>query len=179
LLDWTEDEFRVASGLVDERRYAELFERYILHVSYWTKGEKLKSPHTGEYQDPDERMMQEVERLLAPSGDHKQFRHSLINRAAAWAIDHPGKPVDNREVFGAWLRRLRDAAFAEKRTAIARACRDCILLVREDGAGLDEARRRGARTLFDELGRRFGYQDSSAVDAAVALLRERLDGALG
>src|SRR4029079_3827816 len=35
LLDTLEEEMRTASGLVDETRYAELFDRYITHVGYW------------------------------------------------------------------------------------------------------------------------------------------------
>lgn len=44
LLDTIEDEMRAASGLVDEVRYGELFERYISHVSLWVKGEKSGTP---------------------------------------------------------------------------------------------------------------------------------------
>ncbi len=58
LLDTIEDEMRAASGLVDEVRYGELFERYISHVSLWVKGEKIRNPHTGADENPDERMMQ-------------------------------------------------------------------------------------------------------------------------
>jgi predicted Ser/Thr protein kinase len=176
LLDAIEDEFRVASNLVDEGRYNELFERYVLHVSYQLKGEKLRSPVTGEYVEPDERLMQDVERLLGVTTDKKPFRASLINLAAAWAIEHPGQPVDNRKVFATWLQRLRDAAFAEKRSNMSRLSRDVVLLVRDNGAGLDDARRKAARALVDNLQARFGYEESSAVDAALALARERFDG---
>ena len=71
LLDTFEDEFRVASGLVDETRYSELFERYVTHVSYWVKREKLRNPLTGQYEDPDERLMEEVEALLGAPDEPK------------------------------------------------------------------------------------------------------------
>jgi predicted Ser/Thr protein kinase len=173
LLDSFEDEFRVASGLVDETRYNELFERYIMHVSFWVKNEKLRNPMTGQYEDPDERLMREVEALLGSPDRPEQLRHSLINTIAAWAIDHPGEPIDNAMVFSGHIKRLRDAVFADRRIAVARLCRDVVLLLREEGASLDAARLEAARRALQELRDRYGYEASSAADAAVALVRER------
>jgi predicted Ser/Thr protein kinase len=173
LLDAFEDEYRVASGLVDEARYNDLFDRYIMHVSFWVKREKLKNPMTGDYEDPDERLMQEVEALLGAPDKPEQLRHSLINTVAAWAIDHPGEPIDNTKVFAAHLKRLRDAVFAERRVAIGRLCRDVVHLLREEGAGLDEPRRKAAENVVIELERRFGYEPTSTADAALALVRLR------
>jgi serine protein kinase len=173
LLDYFEDEYRAASGLVDEARYNELFDRYITHVSFWIKREKLRNPVTGGYEDPDERLMQEVEALLGVPDKPDQLRHSLINTIAAWAIDHPGERVDNARVFAAHLKRLRNAVFAERRVAIARLCRDVVALQREEGSGLDEPRRKAAMDVIAELGRRYGYEATSAADAAQALVRKR------
>ena len=55
-------------GLVEERRYSDLFERYVTHVSHWIKREKLPNPITGRDEDPDEEMMAEVERTCRSSG---------------------------------------------------------------------------------------------------------------
>jgi hypothetical protein len=71
------------------------------------------------------------------------------------------------------MRKLREAVFAERRVAVARLCRDMVVLVKEEGSGLDEPQRKAARELLEELGRRYGYQQGSATDAAIALVRER------
>ncbi|HEY6558231.1 MAG TPA: serine protein kinase PrkA [Polyangiaceae bacterium] len=173
LLDSFEEEFRMASGLVDETRYNELFDRYVMHVNFWIKNEKLRNPVTGQHEDPDERLMREVEQLLGSPDKPEPFRHGLINTIAAWAIDHPGERVDNTRVFPAYMRKLREAVFAERRVAVARLCRDMVVLVKEEGSGLDEPQRKAARELLEELGRRYGYQQGSATDAAIALVRER------
>jgi predicted Ser/Thr protein kinase len=173
LLDSFEDEFRVASGLVDETRYNELFDRYVMHVNFWIKNEKLRNPVTGQHEDPDERLMREVEQLLGGPDKPEQFRHGLINSIAAWAIDHPGERVDNTRVFPAHLRKLREAVFSERRVAVARLSRDLVVLVKEEGSGLDESQKKAARELLEELYRRYGYEQSSATDAAIALVRER------
>ncbi|HEY4103868.1 MAG TPA: serine protein kinase PrkA [Polyangiaceae bacterium] len=178
LLDAFEDEFRVASGLVDETRYSDLFDRYVTHVNYWVKREKFRNPLTGQYEEPDERMMREVETLLGSPDKPEDLRHGLISTIAAWAIDHPDEPLDNARVFASQLRRLRESAFAERRTAVAKLCRDLVILLREEGAGLNEQRRVAAQKTLDALESRFGYQRSSAADAAVALMRERFQDIL-
>ncbi|HEY8943676.1 MAG TPA: serine protein kinase PrkA, partial [Polyangiaceae bacterium] len=170
LLDAFEDEFRIASGLVDEAKYNELFDRYVTHVSFWIKGEKIRNPVTGQYENPDDRLMREVEALLGRPERAEDFRHGLIGTIAAWAIDHPDEPIENGKVFADHLRRLREAVFAERRTILARLCRDILILQREEGAGLDEARRSAAARALGELELRFGYEQSSAVDAAAALV---------
>ncbi|MEO6603798.1 MAG: serine protein kinase PrkA [Polyangiaceae bacterium] len=173
LLDAFEDEFRVASGLVDETRYSDLFDRYVIHVNYWVKREKFRNPLTGQYEEPDERMMREVEALLGSPDKAEDVRHSLIGSIAAWAIDHPDQPLDNSKVFGSQLRRLRESAFSERRVGVAKLCRDLFSLLREEGSGLNDARRLAAQKAFSVLETRFGYQRGSAGDAAVALMRER------
>lgn len=173
LLDLLEDEFRIASGLVDDQSYATLLSRYVNHVSYWVKGEKVRNVMTGAYEDPDERLMAEVETLLKSPDAPQQRRHSLINSIAAWAIEHPDNPVESSTVFTSHLRRLRDAVFEELRGAVARLARDVAVLVREEGSGLDAVQRREAQRTLDVLCNRFGYNHDSAADAAIALARER------
>lgn len=173
LHDLLEDEFRVASGLVDETRYSDLFDRYVTHVSFWVKGEKLRNPVTGQYEDPSEPLMEEVETLLGAQDDAEELRHSLIGTIAAWAIDHPGDPVVNSRVFADQIRRMRNAVFEERRTALAKLCRDLVVLLKEEGEGLADAQKRGATVLLDGLVSRFGYNRDSAGDAAASLLRER------
>jgi predicted Ser/Thr protein kinase len=151
LLDAMEDEFRVASGLVDEARYLELFERYVHHVHHWVKGEKIHNPVTGAADTPDERLMGEVEVLLGASDRSEDLRHSLLNTIAAWAIDHPGEPVDHAKVFASQLKRLREAVFADRRAAVARLCRDALVLLRGNGEGLNQARIAELRAMLGRL----------------------------
>jgi serine protein kinase len=173
LLDALEDELRIASGLVDESRYSELFERYVTHVNYWLKGEKLRNPITGGYEDPDQRLMREVETVLGASDQAEEMRRGIINAIAAWVIDHPDQPIDHARIFASQLKRLREAVFAERRGAVAKLGRDLVLLLREEGSGLDAQRRAAATRTLAELKQRFGYEDASAADAAGMLLSER------
>jgi serine protein kinase len=173
LLDAIEDEVQRASGLVDERRYAELFERYVLHVNHWVKREKLQNPMTGALEDPDPKLMEDVETRLGPRGTPEERRHGIISRIAAWAIEHPGQRVDHAEVFPVELGKLRSAAFEERRVHVARICRDLVTLEREENPGMEEARVRAARAMQSALEAQFAYTKDSAADAAAVLLRER------
>jgi predicted Ser/Thr protein kinase len=173
LLDALEDELRIASGLVDESRYSELFERYVTHVNYWLKGEKLRNPITGAYEDPDQRLMQEIETVLGAADQPDEMRRGLINSIAAWVIDHPDQPIDHARIFASQHKRLRESVFAERRGAVAKLGRDLVLLLREEGSGLDAQRRAAATRTLAELKQRFGYEDASVADAAGVLLSER------
>jgi predicted Ser/Thr protein kinase len=168
-----EYELYVASGLVQEEQYVELLDRYVQHVSVWVKKERLFNRVTRQYEEPDEKMMGEVERLLDVKGEPHDARRQLISTIAAWALDHPGKRVDATEVFPLLLRRMREAIFADRRPAVATLARDVVVLVREDGAGLDAVHKRDGEATLERMISRFGYCNNCASDACSMLIRRR------
>ncbi len=173
LLGTWEQELYASSGLVADAQYDELFEKYVQHVSVWTKKERIRNKHTGEYEEPDESMMLEVERLLDVKGDAQEARRSMISGIAAWAIDHPGEKVEGKNVFPNFLRRLRDAIFSDKRVEIAKQARDIVVLLRDGGTGLDEGRKKEIREVVTQLSSRSGYCENCATDMASMLVRKR------
>lgn len=173
LLAAWEYEFYIASGVVQEEQYAELLERYVQHVSVWVKKERLFNRVTQKYEEPDERLMAEVERLLDVKGEAQESRRQLISTIAAWALDHPGQKLDSTAVFPQHTRRMREAIFAERRPAIARLTRDVVVLARDEGAGLDAEHRRAASGTIDRMIERFGYCRNCTADAASMLVRKR------
>ena len=172
LLDAYEQELYAASGLVEEERYGELFERYVQHVSVWVKKERIRNRLTGEYEEPDERLMQEVERLLDVKGDAAESRKQLISAIAAWSLDHSGEKVEAVKVFPHYMRRIRDAMYGERRVSVAKLARDVVVLTREGGDGLDDARRAAARACVERLVGQ-GYCEHCAADVASTTLRKR------
>lgn len=183
LLEKLEEDMRTASGLVEETKYQELFDKYVTHVSAGVKGEKIRNAITGDFEDPDERMMKEIEGYLNVEDDHEAYRRSLISSVAAWAIDHPGQQLDNALVFAEPLRRLRAAVFAERRRPVALLTRDLLTLLRgrrehpdrddrEVAPDLMEDQRTAALATLARL-KELGYEDSSAHDTAAALLSSR------
>jgi serine protein kinase len=173
LLDTWEHELYASSGLVEDERYAELFDRYVQHVSVWTKKERIRNRVTGEHEEPDEQMMREVERLLDVKGEAHEMRKQMITAIAAWAIDHPGQKVDPSVVFPNNLKRMRDSIFGERRPAVAQRARDLEIVVRDEGTGLDTLRKKNAEATIERLIARFAYCRNCAADAASVLVRRR------
>ncbi|MBL8605574.1 MAG: serine protein kinase PrkA [Myxococcales bacterium] len=173
LLDHGEEALRSATGLIDEARYQESFERYVMHVSAWLKGEKIFNRVTNRDEPADETMMRETEQNLGVAGAHDEFRKNLISQVAAWAIDHPGEGVPYATLFPQHLQKLKERYYGTRRKLVAGYTEALVRLIAEKGDGLDdEDQKRAARTL-EALTDRSGYCPACARDMAVALLKER------
>jgi serine protein kinase len=168
LLDILEDEFRVASGLVEDTSYEELLTKYVMHVSAWVKSEKLKDPLTGAMQPPDAGLMEYVEGLLNPSDRGEDARRALLSRIAAWAIDHPKQKIAQSGIFSDKLAALRAAVFRERRSLLGDFCRRFVEQLQE-GAALDKQ----VTLALSVMESRFGYSQAAARDAAGRLVTER------
>lgn len=169
LFDTIEDELRQASGLVEEGRYDDLLSRYVEQVSASVKGERVKNSVTGQIEPPDEHLMREVERLLGSTEPSPLFRSRMLQRIAAWAIEHPEIPVQRSEVFRESLTKIRQSVFEEKRSSLAHFCR----LLAEAQAEQNSAERSQIESALAILRERFGYSERAARDAAGRLFAER------
>jgi serine protein kinase len=171
-------EVRTSTGLVEESRYEELFERYIMHVSLWVKGERYRDPLTGRYEDPDETLFKRVEDILEVK-DAKEFRRNLISVVAAYAIDHPGQPMDPAEIFPRYLERVKESYFTERRSFVAAMIGDMLTLLADNpqaqaqALGMPSDRRRDAQAAIDRLLSSYGYCQLCARDSLGELLRAR------
>jgi predicted Ser/Thr protein kinase len=172
LLDRIEVDMRVASALIDEMRYDELFRRYLTHVSAWVKNEKLHNPVTGKDESPDEKMMRDVEALLEVEREPREHRDTMISMIAAWALDHPGERPPHREIFPGYVERMQSSAFKGLRKPFSTLLHDLVISLREQGKGLEPQRRGEADRMLARL-RDLGYNDDSVLDAASNLVRDR------
>ena len=129
-LDRVDREFRDSTGLVEEARYGELFDRYITHVSHWIKGERVFNRVTGVNEEPDREMMASVEKTLGagsnaetlparPDQRHRRLRH----RSSRATRSQYGK------VFPRHLERLKEAYFADRRKQLQEIGQDILRLL--------------------------------------------------
>jgi serine protein kinase len=172
LMDRIETDLRIASGFIEEGRYADLFKHYINHVSATVKKEKMRNPVTGKDEAPDDKMMGEVEGLLGVDGDAEEHRQTVISMIAAWAIDNPGRDLPHEEIFPGYVERLQTAAFDQRRQPFAALLRDLITLLRDGGKGLGAGDRKEAEQVAERLFE-LGYDRHCGTDAVSALLRDR------
>ncbi len=176
-LDRVDGEFRECTGLVEETQYLELFESYVHHVSYWVKNERVYNRVTGAYEDPDEKLMSNVEGMLEVEPPARQaFRRDLISTVAGHAIDNPGQQVSYAKLFPRYLSKLKEATYGTRRKQLAGIAKDLLVVISGDEAGiaaLGRERAEQARATLRRLEERYGYAESSARDAIGELLRRR------
>jgi serine protein kinase len=175
LLDKIADEVRISMGLVEERRYIEHFERYITHVSYWLKHEKVPNPLTGVDEEPDQELMAEVERLLGvrSSGmSPADFRQEVISKIGAWSLDNPDKRPDYERIFPRPIADLREASFTERKRQVTQINQDLLVFLVDGPDKMAPDDVEAVKTTLANLRERFGYCDKCAKDAVLALLKK-------
>ena len=173
LIDKIDDEVRTSMGLVDERRYIERFERYVTHVSYWVKHEKVPNPITGRDEEPDEDMMAEVERILQVTGRRDEFRREVISRIGAWSIDHPRQKPDYDAIFPRPIAELRESFFEERKKQVRKINEDLLVYMADGPTKMQPDAAAAASATLTTMKSRFGYCDNCAKDAVLALIRKR------
>ena len=172
-LDRVDDEFRRSTGLVLETQYIQLFDRYVTHVSNWMKKERIYTPMTGKYEDPDPNLMESVEAMLGVTRNNDTFRRDLISNVAAHAIDNPEQKVDYQRLFPRYLQQVREATYGKRKKQLAEISRDVLAVLNDDTHPLDAERLSRAKTTIQALERDYGYAAASIRDAIGELMRQR------
>jgi serine protein kinase len=173
-LDVVEDELHTAMGLVDRGATTDLFARYIDHVLHYVRKEKRYNPVTGQYEEPDEKLMTDVERRFgAKPKSAADVRMGIMHRIAAWRMDHPEETLDFDRIFADHIERINDAFYDEKRKVADQVKRDLLTFVIEGGERLDDEARARAEATLSALEHDFGYCRPCAVEVVSYLLKHR------
>ena len=130
-------ELRGAMGLVSDQQYEDLFARYILHVSYVHKGEKLYNETTGRYESPDLQLLAQLEKVWEIAGDPDRFRKDLVSRVGAWRVENQGAPIAYRRLFPKLIGTLEDDYFKSQRGKVSRQCEQLVTVLVADDIGED------------------------------------------
>ncbi|HZA50434.1 MAG TPA: serine protein kinase PrkA [Myxococcaceae bacterium] len=174
-LERVDAEVRDSMGLISERQYEELFQRYIQHVSHWVKGERMRNRVTGESEKADETLMSEMEGIVMPkSEDSGEFRRGLIASVGAHRLDNPDGQIEYPRIFPDVFRRLRDH-FYEERKRILKRNRENVLrfLSPDERATLSAKERTQVEDTLKTMASRYGYCEHCAKDAILFVMRER------
>ena len=173
-LDILEGEARVASGLVEDGKYAELFERYIQHVSHWLKGDKVANQVTGKSEQANLKLMEEVENSIkAARTDKKEFRQALISRIGAQKIEHPDEPVNLHALFNKYVDRIQSDYFEKHRKLLSRQINDVLRLCTGEGDTLEREHKKVAERMKKTLMADFNYCEHCIPDVFGFLLKQR------
>ncbi|MEM1349425.1 MAG: serine protein kinase PrkA, partial [Myxococcota bacterium] len=172
-LDLLDDELQDAMGLVDDQQYEDLFARYIDHVSQSLKSEKVYNQVTGNYEDPDEKFMEELEGQMGAGEDHEAFRQSLISSIAAAYLDDPEAPLDYRRTFPALFSSLKRSFFEDRQKAIRKTQEHLLVYFEGEKKQLSPQDLELVEVSLKGLIERFGHNHESAREAVAFLVANR------
>ena len=173
-LELVDHEVRDSMGLVSEAQYKDLFEKYVQLVSAWVKGEKIQNKVTGAQEKPDEARMVEFETIIMPKvEDASEFRKGLISNIGAHKIDNPTGELEWSRIFPDHFKRLRDHFFEERKKLLRRNVENTLKFLSGEQSSLMAREQVAVRQMLDTMCQRYGYNDSSARDAIVFLIRKR------
>jgi serine protein kinase len=138
----------------DEEALTRLCGNYIDNVKAYTQREKVRNRYTGNYEEPDERLMRSVEeKIEIPDGRKDDFRREIMNYIGALAID--GKKFDYKT--NERLQKALELKLFEDQ-------KDTIKLTSLVSNVVDRATQEKIDVVKSRLIRNYGYNESSATD---------------
>jgi serine protein kinase len=138
----------------DEDALARLCSNYIDNVRAYTQREKVRNRYTGNFEEPDERLMRSVEEKIdIPEGRKDDFRREIMNYIGALALD--GKKFDYRT--NERLQKALELKLFEDQ-------KDTIKLTSLVSNVVDKATQEKIDVVKSRLIRNYGYNESSATD---------------
>ena len=167
-----EEDLWAAAGLVLRENLLDRFSRYLQLVNHYIKGEKIKDEVSGEYHDPPESVMNEIENALdIPPEERHDFRQSCITRVAAYAVDHGGTP--NIEIiFGRELDVLTKKSYEAKLGRLISLVQQTQTALTEERMPGDEEDRKAVRDFVDSM-YAAGYEKDSLIEVLGFYLQEK------
>ncbi|NOZ86825.1 MAG: serine protein kinase [Deltaproteobacteria bacterium] len=101
----------------DEEALENIFKNYIDNIKAYTQKEKVKNPYTGQYEEPDERLMRAIEEKIGISESGKDdFRREIMNFIAARVVEK--KPPFKWDTNDRLRRALELKLFEDKKDTI-------------------------------------------------------------
>jgi serine protein kinase len=138
----------------DEDALTRLCSNYIDNVKAYTQREKVRNRYTGNYEEPDERLMRSVEEKIdIPEGRKDDFRREIMNYIGALAID--GKKFDYKT--NERLQKALELKLFEDQ-------KDTIKLTSLVSSVVDKATQEKIDVVKSRLIRNYGYCDICATD---------------
>ena len=138
----------------DEDALKHVCSNYIDNVKAYTQREKVKNKFTGEYDEPDERLMRSIEEKIdIPDSRKDDFRREIMNYIAALMID--GKTFDYRS---------NERLYKALQLKLFEDQKDSIKLTSLVSNVVDQETQQKIDVVKGRLIRDYGYDEESATD---------------
>lgn len=168
-------EVRDCLGLYDTKQWGDFMKKYITHLSSLLKKEKMKNSITGAYEDPDQALLSEFEKIVgAPDGAEQklQFRQNLISQIGAWVLDHPKETFDYFKIFPE-LRTKIEKHFYESQKSLLQKMNTAL---KHFGTDYDDPSSEGstlAKQTLQNMQIKFGYSIDGAKEVIGFLMNRK------
>lgn len=138
----------------DEEAIGKLCANYIDNVKAYTQKEKVRNKYTGQYEEPDERLMRSIEQKIDIPGSRKDdFRREIMNYIGALAIEGKQFQYDTNERLH---KALELKLFEDQKDSIKLASVVSNVVDKETQEKIDIVKQR--------LIKNYGYNEESATD---------------
>jgi serine protein kinase len=138
----------------DEEAINRLCGNYIDNIKAYTQRERLRNSYTGQYEEPDERLMRSIEEKIdIPESRKDDFRREIMNYIGALAIE--GKTFDYR---------TNERLYTALELKLFEDQKDSIKLTSLVSRVIDKDTQEKIDVVKSRLVRDFGYNEQSATD---------------
>jgi serine protein kinase len=138
----------------DEEAIGKLCANYIDNVKAYTQKEKVRNKYTGQYEEPDERLMRSIEEKIdIPESRKDDFRREIMNYIGALAIEGNQFQFDTNERLH---KALELKLFEDQKDSIKLASVVSNVVDKETQEKIDIVKQR--------LIKHYGYNEESATD---------------
>jgi predicted Ser/Thr protein kinase len=177
MFELLDNEVRECLGLVDDRSYEDYIEKYIMHISAFIKGEKLKNSVTGKYEVSDQYFIKEFETNISLKESTEEFRSHLISRLAAFYLDNPNENIVYTEIFSDLVTRLRESFREEQQKFIDKISKNMVFyLAEQEGKGVGSTNKEESQLIDDvieKLVNKYNYSKLGAINLLKVLIKKR------
>lgn len=162
-------EFLAALNLFDENQYSQAFSNYLNHIVAELKGEKVENSITGKHEDPNQKLMGEVESLLGIEKDKKDARERFVSRIASWKVENPEIKFRIEDVFATELNTISSRIYESKKELIQKILDGMLTFGSEDYEKLPQDTKSLCEETFRNLETRYGYTKKTTWDSLIFL----------
>ncbi len=168
-----EKEAAAAMTLVDESQYVALFNRYIEHLVAQVKREKIFNKATSSYEQPNENLMKEVEKILKIAGPAEKHREAIIGRVAATKIERPTEAINVSKIFHEYLDTMKAHYYDEQKKQLDDNFKVMLAIENNEANNFSKEDIDLAESTYRQLETRYGYTRTAAAESLRFLLTFR------
>ena len=181
-LDTIDNEIKDSTGMYHENQFEDFLNNYIINISSYLKNEKIKNPTTGKDESPNEKLMEEFEKIIGAKDDKKRFREEIITQIGIHSLEKsdPKEKADYKIVFSDLMKKIKDHYYDEQKNLITH-------IYNEMSSYLDKTAKTGetsktseqekykkiASTMIKNMETRYGYTEVAAREAFGFLKQKR------